>query len=82
MTAEELRWELMNLGVLPPGYDLPLTYERTRGLRLSFLRRIGRVPEPARYEQAARLCRERIATLEAEFAREPEKVHTNWLRQV
>ncbi len=80
MTAGELRAALMEMGVLPRDYDLPLTYERTRGLRLSFLRRVGFVSEPARYEQAARLCRERIAVLEAEFAREPGKVQTHWLR--
>jgi len=82
MTAGELRRELMELGVLPPGYYLPLTYERTRGPRLSFLKRVGHVSEPARYEQAAVLCGERIATVEAEFAREPEKVHRHWLKEI
>ena len=72
----------MELGVLPPAYDFPLTYERTRGLRLSFLRRMGQASEPARYELAARLCGERIALLEAEFEREPEKVHTHWLKEM
>ncbi len=62
--------------------DLPLTYERTRGLRLSFLWRIGHASEPARCERPARLCAERIASLEAEFAREPGKVHRDWLREV
>lgn len=82
MTAGELRAALMELGVLPPGYDFPLTYERTRGLRLSFLWSMGRVSEPARYEQAARLCGEYIAALEAAFAGEPEKVHRDWLREL
>ena len=82
MTAGELRRELRELGVLPRDYDFPLTYERTRALRLSFLWRVGHVSESARDEDAARLCGERIATLEAEFAREPEKVHTHWLREV
>jgi hypothetical protein len=81
MTAAELRRKLMELGVMPRDYDLPLTYERTRGLRLSFLWRMGHVSEPARYGQAARLCGERIAALYAEFAREPEKVHRDWLRE-
>ena len=82
MTAGELKTELMALGMLPRAYDLPLTYERTRGLRLSFLRRIEHVSEPARYEQAARLCGHFIAAMEAVFSREPEKVHRDWLREV
>jgi hypothetical protein len=44
-------------GALPPGYALPLTYERTRGLRLHFLQEKGRASEPARYEHVARSLR-------------------------
>ncbi len=70
--------------MLPRNYDKPLTYERTRGLRLYFLYGKGGASEPARsdFDQAAKLCGQLIGTMEKEFHRHPEQIHALWQREM
>jgi hypothetical protein len=82
MTAQAAVNALIELGVLPRGYDQPLTYTHAQGLRLSFLYRRGQASEPVRYERAATICAQLIDTIEQEFSRHPEKIHTHWRKEL